>query len=61
MTAIAAVLRFYKGGVSWTELWNMTLRQFGSLSEQVEVIAKMESGETVQHPSAVLHERLRRR
>ena len=44
-TAIAAVVRFYKGGITKEDIRNMTPDQFNICVEEIDNIARLESGE----------------
>ena len=41
--AIAVVLRFYKGAVTWSDIWDMTLRQFSGLVDEMNVLITLEN------------------
>lgn len=44
-TAIAAVMRFYKGAITWPDIWNMTIDQFTGMLEQIGNVVELEIGE----------------
>lgn len=44
-TAIAALLRFYNGAITWNDIWNMTVQQFLGLFTEMNVLITMETGE----------------
>ena len=43
MTAIALVLRYYKGAITWTDVWErMTIRCFNVMFEEIVNVSKLE-------------------
>ena len=45
-TAIAAVVRFYKGGITKEDIRNMTPDQFNGWVKEIDNVASLESGES---------------
>ena len=56
-TAIAAVLRFYKGSISIQDIRAMTPDQFNGYIKEIETIAGLESGEVM--PSKEMIEKVK--
>jgi len=56
-TAIAAVLRFYKGSISIQDIRSMTPDQFNGYIKEIETIAGLESGEVM--PSKEMIEKVK--
>ena len=49
--AIAIMLRFYNGGLSFDDIMGMTLRQFDTLWECIAEINKLENADSSEHTS----------
>jgi len=56
-TAIAALLRFYKGGISYTEVWDMPLLECLGMIQEIGNVVELETGEEPKRPVSLSGEK----